>query len=270
MIMQAHSEFIEGFVGEEIDFEFDEILLPDKSLGEHDASEGGMMAGKKIYSARITSLSRTIDWGTFEGQPACLLGIEIYFHSGDHILKSGAYELEIVETKKISASNTSILHFRPEAFEGKTSLKDINQSLEISPNVSAGGVQGSIGNASRSTSYTLERAFKITGSPLADDDEDNDEPLCRGVEWRVQENGIQKTGVQHHLRVAVLIRHEKKPFVIESRVQGKTGSWGEKAKYLLSKKEVKPILRILSPPQESSKVLKIEDLNEFVAVALTA
>jgi hypothetical protein len=269
--MEAQSKIVEGVVGGEINVEFDEILLPDASLGEHDASKDGKMAGKKIHSATISSVSRVIDWGTFEGQPACLLGIDLYFNStADHSLKRGSYELELVETETISASSTYMPHFRPETFQGKLASKEVNQNLTASPNVSAGGVQISIGSASRTTSYTKERAFKMIGSPMVDDREEEDEPLCKGVEWKIQENSIQKTGVKEHLRVAVLIRHEKKPFVIESRAEGKTGSWGEKPQYLLSKKKAEPSLRIFYPPRDTSKVLELRDLEEFVAVALFA
>jgi len=174
-----------------------------------------------------------------------------------------------VKTKTIPASSTSMLHFRPETFQGKLASKEVNQNLTASPNVSAGSVQISIGSASRTTSYTKERAFKMTGSPLVDDQEEEDAPFCKGVEWKMQENSIQKTGVKEHLRVAVLVRHEKKPFVIESRAEGKTGFWSEKSKYLLTKKKVEPILRIFYPPQNTSKVLRLQDLEKFVDVALS-
>lgn len=268
--MEAQLNIAEGVVGSRIDVEFNEILLPDGSLGEHDASKNGKMAGKKVHSATISSLSKVIDWGLFDGQPACFLGLELYFNStADHSLKQGSYELELVETKTISATSTYMYDFRPVAFQGKLTSKEINQNLTASPNVSAGNVQISIGSASLTSSYTKERAFKITGSPMADDEDEEDEPLCKGIEWKLQENSIQKTGVKEHLRVAVLIRHEKKPFVIESRADGRTGSWGEKPKYLLSKKKTEPILRIFYPPQTTSKVLTIQDLEEFVNVALS-
>jgi hypothetical protein len=41
-------------------------------------------------------------------------------------------------------------------------------------------------------------------------DHEEDEALCRVVKWKPQENQIQKTRVRECLRVAVLIRHEKK------------------------------------------------------------
>jgi hypothetical protein len=266
MATEDEPKILEGKVGDELNIEFDEVILPGQTLGQHDATEGGVLAGKKIKSAKISSISRKIAWGSFEGRPACVLGIELYFQSDEHVLKRGSFKLQIVSTSTLSSFSSSIPHFRPEIYEGKPSQKDVNKSFGLNPSVSVGGVQVSGVNTSRDTSYTQERVWSITGIPMANGDDD---PLCKGVEWKIHEDTIQRTGVKHHLRVAVLILHSGNPFVLEFKADGKTGIWGEKPKWLLSKSEAKPVLRIFHP-ESSSNILMLGDLNGFVGEVLIA
>jgi hypothetical protein len=265
--MATELKILEATVDGEIAIGFDEIPIPDGSLGEHSASKDGMLAGKTTHSATISSVSRKIEWGIFEGQPACLLGIDIYFSStAGYSLKYGTYELMLKNTKEISALSTYMSYFRPEIFEGKIAVKNVSRSITASPNAGIAGAQVSIGNFTRGISYAKERAFKISGHPMAAGQ--SDEPLCKGIKWRMHENNIQKTGIVDHLRVAVLIRHDKKPFVIESRAEGKTGFSGEIAENLLRRKNLDQVLRIFNPPQDASQILELKDLEAFVAETL--
>lgn len=108
-----------------------------------------------------------------------------------------------------------------------------------------------------------EHMWTIKGSPLKRG------PVHTGVRWTLDEDKVQKAGVKHHVRVAVLFQHAGSPFLLQFSSGGKTGRLGGDTtglgflrKNRKGENDGDPEVRIFRP-QESNQPLDIGMLDEF-------
>ncbi|KAL9078163.1 MAG: hypothetical protein Q9157_002921 [Trypethelium eluteriae] len=250
-----------------IEWDFDEAPIASEVLGTYDAQLDRQVGGAEIGKAWISAVLRKLQSGTCRDKPVCFIGIQIYFHHTDHILKKARFGIEVIAG---SADNqrpsASCVLFEPEDTSGPRADVSRTKQGNLSPNIQAAGGGGSLGGVSGSETYTKHTAWTISGSPT-----NGPSPETYGIDWYLKENVKEKDGVKPNVLVAIILEHERNPFSIRFTAEGTTGAIYERASHYLRRKDGKQDEQVrIFTPTEGSQNFTVQDLKDFVAPNLEA
>ena len=169
--------------------------------------------GRTSYSAYL----RHVQYGTYQGKPACLLGVDFSFRFPTKGNSRFTYaEIEVtfekaVDIKKPSLRQTDatldpiVANFAPKEILGLVTERENKKSVEIEVPVVFEVPFGSAGLSAkwtRETTVTEEGRFEVHGD-LAQDDEHADG--ANSVTWDLTENPIKKGGILRSFRGVILL-----------------------------------------------------------------
>ncbi|KAI3320727.1 hypothetical protein HD806DRAFT_505978 [Xylariaceae sp. AK1471] len=206
----------------EANFEFSDEIEIDTLLGIRNESRVNRPLatqehiGKTSYSAYVNH----IQYGTFSGRPACLLGLDFSFRFPS--LSAGRFssaEIEVTFEKALNTSKPSlrstdasldpiVANFAPKHMIGQVKERESSRALELEIPVTFGVPFGSVGltaSWSKTTSFTEEGRLEILGNLAQDDEHDEG---ANSVQWDLNENKVSKEGIIRSFRGVVLLYHQ--------------------------------------------------------------
>jgi hypothetical protein len=169
--------------------------------------------GRTSYSAYL----QHVQYGTYQGKPACLLGIDFSFRFPPKASSRFTYaEVEVTFEKALNIKDPLlrstdasldpvVANFAPKEILGLVKDRENKKSFEIEVPIVFQVPFGSaelLAKWSRETTLTEEGRFELHGD-LAQDDEHDDG--ANSVAWDLAENKISKDGILRSFRGVVLL-----------------------------------------------------------------
>jgi len=171
--------------------------------------------GRTSYSAYV----QHVQYGTYQGKPACLLAIDFSFRFPPKASSRFTYaEVEVTFEKALDMKNPLlrstdasldpiVVNFAPKEILGVVKDRENKKSFGIEVPIVFQVPFGSAGLSakwSHETTLTEEGRFELHGD-LAQDDEHDDG--ANSVVWDLTENKISKDGILRSFRGVVLLFH---------------------------------------------------------------
>ena len=253
-------------VGQTIKLTFDDCEPPRSDLCTVPAEVDGVMSNHKFGRADITSIFEEIQWGILDGKPACFVGFLVYFDAGERLINYAEYSLRIESGANplvASVERPTLVHLRPQERDGQPTKVTYKSSKDFRPRVEALGNGGEIGGISAEHEYEKYFSWSLRGKPIARGGRQI------GVRWKITEDGAQKTGIPHHIKFGVILRHCGQPFQISITSEGKTSAWDStRLGFLRNNRDEEkegPEVRTFEPESKGSeRQLEVNLLDQYV------
>lgn len=246
---EAPDDNEQELTGPSLDFELVEDLSRQNQLGkpppppvkpkhyrpnERQLLQEGKRAGAEIY-ARL----ERVEFGTFKGETACLVVVQVDFapKSGSFFrFRSAEVEVRFEEEERIRKENEDedevdededdeddedgllVLNHDPKLIRGHIQTIAETLGITVAPNIAASAITVGGVSADWRVSSSQEAQHLVHGRLLG--------ILPRGVKWTINENEASKSGLYQQPIFAVIVRYrEKRGFVMTLTMKATTFAW---------------------------------------------
>lgn len=165
---------------------------------------------KSLIDREVIGLVERVQYGTFEGRPACLFVARFKFRWDHKAFRFRKVEICFTAANRKGnppAPGPIVRVYSPKQIYGLWSKehKEYHFDLKLQCSISAGPVQVQVGEAStgKTTSYDVDHALEITGTDWQDNE--SDEPNM--AIFVVDENKLQDTGVPKEMFFGIVFEH---------------------------------------------------------------
>jgi hypothetical protein len=176
---------------------------PDTELAERDPQPFSV---DLIRQSKVTTTATHVRYGKFDGKTACLVVLQCDFIPAYQV----RFKYVEVELKVVRADGSSIIAYRPHAWEGKAGALPVEQTSRIGGKVGGSGGGAEVGldtgyeRHTERTEIKKARIFSVLEGST--------------VTWRISENDVTREGVPNPFRAALIVETDGK-FAIRVKYQ---------------------------------------------------